>query len=159
MNSFWNGFVGGLAAGLLTILLFGHHHHQPTPEDQLAAMAELRREQLTETDIMNETQIATALEEYAVDNAGNYPRDLKKLIPTYLHYIPCIPGSDPPTEYTYEHPASNPAWGEFVIKDDGTLDPTLDTLINADSRQRCTKLTCKYIVYGQAFGVAGLGPN
>ncbi len=159
MNSFWNGFVGGLAAGLLTVLLFGHHHHPPNPEDQLVAMAELRHEQMTETDIMNEKQIATALEEYAVDNNGSYPSDLKRLIPTYLHYIPYIPASDPPAVYTYEHPASNPAWGEFVIKDDGAFDPTLDNLINAESRQRCTKTTCKYIIYGQAFGVEGLGAN
>jgi hypothetical protein len=156
MNAFWGGLIGGVAGGLLAVLLFGHHRQMPTPEDQLAAMAEVRREQMTETDIANEKMIATSLEEYAVDNGGKYPPTLGKLVPTYVRSVPFIPGSDPPTLYRYEFPAENPAWGLWDIKDDGSCDPTLYKLLNVTTKRRCTKETCRYIIYAQNLGVVGV---
>ena len=151
LNGFWGGFIGGFLAALL----FSHHTHQPSATDRLAAMAEIRRQQMTETDITYEKQIATSLEEYAVDHGGAYPLHLSDLMPTYLSGEKYVPGSDPPVKYAYEHPPEDSSWGLYAIKDDGSLDPTLDKLLDVKTRQRCTKATCKYIIYTQAFGVVG----
>jgi hypothetical protein len=151
MGGFWGGFLGGL----LVVLLFGRHPHQASATEQLAAMAEIRRQQMTETDIMNEKQIATAVEEFSVDNGGKYPPHLADLKPPYLSGARYVPGSDPPVTYIYEQPAADPSWGPYDIRDDGSLDPILDKLLNVKNRQRCTKATCKYIIDTQAFGIVG----
>jgi len=151
-GDFWSGFLGGLIAALL----FSRRPHEASPTDQLAAMAEVRREQMTETDISNERSLATALEEYAVDHNGQYPARLRDIIPSpYLRGDFYVPGSDPPATYVYEHPAADPAWGEFDIRDDGSLDPSLDKLLNVTTKRRCTKGACKFIIYTQANGVVG----
>ena len=151
-GDFWSGFLGGLAA----FFIFGHRHQQSSAGDQLAAMAEVRHQQMTETDIANEKMLATALEEYSVDNGGKYPAHLAEIAGTvYLRGQPYVPGSDPPATYVYEHPAADPSWGAYDIRDDGSLDPTLDMLINVKTKQRCTKSTCKFIIYTSAMGVVG----
>ena len=41
----------------------------------------------------NLKSIATGLEMYATDHAGNYPKSLKELIPTYIKSIPACPAA------------------------------------------------------------------
>jgi hypothetical protein len=66
-----------------------------------------------------------------------------------------VPGSDPPTPYRYEMPASRAEWGKWDLVDAGTLDPTLYKL-RAPDNSLCTRETCKYIVYAQSAGLVGV---
>ena len=151
-NAFIAAFVGALLGELL-----GKNMTRKSAERELAAEEELRRKQLTERDESGLKSIATAIEEYRVDNNGAYPKSLDALSPTYLKLgMRVIPGSSPLAYYTYEHPASDPSFGSFDIKDNGGYDPTLDHLLNALDRAPCTRRTCKYIIYTETFGLAGL---
>ncbi len=155
-NSSTNAFIAAFIGALLGELL-GKHVSQKTAQQELAAEEELRRQQLTERDESGLKTIATAIEEYRVDNGGAYPKSLTDLSPTYLRAgSRIIPGSDPVTEYVYEHPASDPNFGDYDVKDNGAFDPTLDRLVNARDRSICTRQTCKYIIYAQGFGLAGV---
>lgn len=101
--------------------------------------------------------IATAIEEYRVDHSGDYPKTLAELQPPYLGLGGrIIPGSDPIAYYTYEYPASNPKFGAFDIKDNGTFDPTVDKLHNALDLSLCSKSSCRYIIYVENAGLFGI---
>lgn len=142
--------IGGFIGALLGELLARHIGVQA----DLRAEAELRHQRLTETDQGNLKQMGTALEEYAVDHNGSFPKTLVELTPLYLHSLPWVPGSDPPASYLYEFPASRQEWGTWDIVDDGSLDPTLYKLRALDGTL-CTHATCKHIVYAESTGLVG----
>lgn len=151
-NALVAGFVGALLGELLgrTIL-------RRTAQQELAAEQELRRERLTEDDEARLKTIATALEEYSVDNSGAYPATLADLKPPYLNEASSlIPGTDPEDRYVYERPSSVPGGGAYDIRDDGKFDPTLDKLRNAVDHTLCTRATCRYIIYLQSGGLFGV---
>lgn len=109
---------------------------------------------MTLDDQENLKRLATSIEEYSVDHNGAYPTLLAALQPLYLPAMSWVPGSDPPTPYRYEIPASRPQWGKWDIVDAGTLDPTLYKL-RAPDNSLCTHETCKYIVYAESTGLVG----
>jgi hypothetical protein len=153
-TDFFAGFLGGLIA----VLLFGRRHPGSPAGDELAQMAQVRSQQLAEMDVANLKSLATSLEEFAVDHNGSYPAELSDLVPTYAHSGTFfVPGSNPPVQYVYEHPAADPAWGQYDLKDDGSFDPTLYTLRNVQSQRLCTRQTCAHIMYLQNAGLVG-GP-
>lgn len=155
-NASWAAFLAGLV-GVLVGLIIGKHSLADPGARQLAEMAEVRRQELTQTDATRMKSLATALEEYAVDNNGKYPAKLDDLKPPYLSAaVTIIPASDPATQYTYENPPSDPAFGLYDIKDNGMFDPSLLKLHQGTTGHVCTPQTCKYIVYAQAIGMIGL---
>ena len=151
-NALLAGFVGALLGELVgkTIL------HR-SAQKELAAEEELRRQQLTERDETQLKAIATGIEEFRVDHGGAYPKTLADLPTIYLNAgTRMIPGSDPIAYYTYEYPASDPSFGGYDIKDNGTFDPTLDRLHNALDHSLCTRQTCRYIIYLENAGLFGI---
>jgi hypothetical protein len=143
------GFVGALFGELFA-------RHIVVNADR-RAQAQLLRDDMTREDEMNLKQLATSLEEYAVDHNGVFPKQLSQLEPLYLRAMLWVPGSDPPAQYRYEMPAARPAWGQWDIVDDGSLDPTL-TKLRALDNTLCTHATCKYIVYAESQGLVGAPP-
>ncbi|MDQ6781563.1 MAG: type II secretion system protein GspG [Candidatus Eremiobacteraeota bacterium] len=151
-NALLAGFVGALLGELL-----GRTIIRRAAQQELAAEQELRRERLTEDDEARLKMIATALEEFSVDNGGAYPATLADLKPPYLNEgSKLIPGTDPEDRYVYERPSPVPGGGAYDIRDDGRFDPTLDKLHNAIDHTLCTHATCRYIIYLQSGGLYGI---
>src|ERR1700730_8727924 len=113
-------FIGGFLGALLGELFA---RHIAVSADR-RAQAELLRNEMTREDEANLKQLATTLEEYAVDHNGAFPKQFADLRPLYLPAMLWVPGSDPPAQYRYEIPAARAEWGKWDIVDDGSLDPT-----------------------------------
>lgn len=154
-NATTDGLIGGFIGALLGELI-GKQVLRRSAQRELAAEDELRRRRQTTTDESNLKQIATALEEYSVDNGGKFPASLDKLEPPYLNMTPYIPGSDPPVKYIYDNPALNPKYGTWDLRDNGAFDPTLDNLRNITNDHLCTKQTCTFIIYIENGGLYGM---
>jgi len=121
----------------------------------------------------NLKQIATALEEYAVDHSGRYPDRLVQLQPTYLKSLPEIPGTENAHIYAYHHPSSLPLKAAYDIWDDGSMDPTLFSNVPRFPRGSCayapyqdggasereSGTPCKYVVYVADMGIQGVPAN
>jgi len=144
--------VAAVIGGYVALRLFGG----VAASNKLAALSEVRRQELTEQDTENLKRIATAVEEYFVDHGGQYPRFLDDLPAQYLPQTVFIPGSNPAKPYIYVRYPANHALGAYVIEDDGSFDPSLYKLHNGVSGSLCTPYSCKYIVYAQAVGLMGL---
>ncbi len=112
-----------------------------------------RDEAKTALDEANLKAIATALEGYAVDNNGAYPRTLKPLAPNYIAALPSVPQSG--KAYVYYLAPPDKRFGAYEIADDGTADPTTTfTLTKGPEGPKCEG-ECRTIVYGQNTGIVG----
>jgi hypothetical protein len=149
-----NGNAGALIGGFIGALLGELFARHIVVNADRRAQAQLLYDEMTREDEGNLKQLATALEEYAVDHNGVFPKQLTQLEPIYLRALLWVPGSDPPAQYRYEIPAARPAWGQWDIVDDGSLDPTLSKLRALDN-SLCTHATCKHIVYAESEGLVG----
>ena len=97
----------------------------------------------------NEKQIATAMEEYAVDNHGVYTTSLPTL------YLVAVP-KDPVNGSPYGISISVPAAGSYQISDTGGHDiTTMGNLFQAGGTT-CGQATCTKIYYNQNSGLVGL---
>ena|GEM_PF-3494650 len=155
-NSTNGALIGSFIGGLIGVLIGRRVFRDRYYERELAAENELRRRHRTDDDIGNLKRIATALEEYMVDNSGKFPKTLDELRLPYLNSAPYVPETDPPQEYTYDNPAINPKFGAWDLRDNGTFDPTQDNLRNFITNHLCTKDTCKYIIYAESGGIGGI---
>lgn len=144
-------FVSALIGGAVALLLFGNL----SSLSNLWMLGEVRRQKLTDQDAENLKRIATGLEQFAVDHAGNYPARLDQLGSPYLPAKIFIAGSDPAQLYTYHYPAADPRWGSYDIVDDGSFDPSLLKLSNGIGGRLCSQMTCKYIIYTAGAGLIG----
>ena len=125
-----------------------------------------RDESRMAADQANLKQIATALEEYAVDHGGRYPDRLVQLLPTYLKSLPDIPGSERAHPYVYHHPATVPVKttngsvrpglqaGAYDIWDNGSMDQT--TFAKLRRADGLCAYGCKYVVYVEGAGIVGV---
>jgi len=110
----------------------------------------------------NLRQIATALEEYAVDHHGQYPDRLAQLQPAYLKSLPEIPGETSGGTYTYHRPAVSPVAAAYDVWDDGTMDSATFGRIARAGGGTCTDspmripTACKYVVYVAGSGIVGV---
>ena len=96
----------------------------------------------------NEKQIATAMEEYAVDNQGVYTTTLPAL---YLAVTP----KDPVNNVAYIISTSVPAAGSYQISDTGGHDKTTTGNLNQASGTTCGQATCSSVQYYQDRGLVG----
>jgi len=96
----------------------------------------------------NEKQIATAMEEYAVDNQGQYTTTIPAL---YLAVTP----KDPVNNVAYVLSTSVPAAGSYQISDTGGHDTTTMGNLNQASGTTCGQATCTTIQYNQNSGLLG----
>jgi prepilin-type N-terminal cleavage/methylation domain-containing protein len=96
----------------------------------------------------NEKQIATAMEEYAVDNQGQYTTTIPAL---YLAVTP----KDPVNNVAYVISTSIPAAGSYQISDTGGHDQTTMGNLNQTSGTTCGQATCSTIQYNQNSGLLG----
>lgn len=124
--------IAAVIGGYVALLLFGS-----AASNKLAALSEVRRQELTEQDSENLKRIATAVEEYSVDHAGQYPRFLDDLSAQYLSQMIFIPGSNPAKQYFYVRYPENHTLGAYVIEDDGSFDPSLEKLHSGVSGSLC----------------------
>jgi prepilin-type N-terminal cleavage/methylation domain-containing protein len=98
----------------------------------------------------NEKQIATAMEEYAVDNNGAYPNTFAAGLTTpYLNFTPKDPVNG--TSYTLTNTAG--AYGSYQINDNGGHDVTTTIGIFQSGGAKCT--ACASISYNQNAGIVG----
>jgi prepilin-type N-terminal cleavage/methylation domain-containing protein len=93
----------------------------------------------------NEKQIATAMEEYAVDNNGTYTATLPVL---YLAVTP----KDPVNNTAYTITATSGTYGSYEIQDTGGHDRTTMGNLNK-AGVKCT--TCTTVQYFQNSGLNG----
>ncbi len=93
----------------------------------------------------NEKQIATAMEEYAVDNNGTYTATLPVL---YLAVTP----KDPVNNVAYTITATAGTYGSYEIQDTGGHDATTMGNLNK-AGVKCT--TCTTVQYFQNSGLNG----
>jgi prepilin-type N-terminal cleavage/methylation domain-containing protein len=96
----------------------------------------------------NEKGIATAMEEYAVDNAGQYTNALPA---TYLLQQP----KDPVTGSLYNINAVAGAWGSYQIADSGGHDMTTMGNLNQSGGVTCGQATCTSVLFNQNTGLIG----
>ena len=96
----------------------------------------------------NEKQIATAMEEYAVDNQGQYTATLPAL---YLAVTP----KDPVNNVAYVINAVAGAYGSYQISDTGGHDKTTMGNLNQTSGTTCGQATCVSVQYNQNRGLIG----
>jgi type II secretory pathway pseudopilin PulG len=112
-----------------------------------------RDEAKTAVDEANLKAIATALEGYAVDNNGAYPKTLKPLAPKYIAALPSVPQSG--KAYVYYLAPPDKRFGAYEIADDGTADPTTTRLLTKGPGGPLCAGECKTIVYAQNAGIVG----
>ena len=98
--------------------------------------------------IGDEKQIATAMEEYAVDNQGQYTSTLPVL---YLAITP----KDPVNNTAYVITAVAGAYGSYQITDTGGHDQTTMGILNLASGTTCGQATCTSVLYNQNSGLQG----
>ena len=111
-----------------------------------------RAESVTAACEGNEKQLATAEEEYSVDNAGTYVV-LTGLTTPYLSIIVTDPVAKANT-YTLTLGGSSSAFGSYQITDQGGHDSTTTTSLTVDgSTTACA--TCVSVVYDQNSGIRG----
>jgi prepilin-type N-terminal cleavage/methylation domain-containing protein len=99
----------------------------------------------------NEKQLATAEEEYSVDNAGAYVA-FSSLTTPYLAWMP----TDPVKKgNSYSIATSSGTYGSYQITDSGAHDSTTltSTLLEGGAGASCS--TCTSIVYDQNSGIRG----
>ena len=96
----------------------------------------------------NEKQIATAMEEYAVDNQGTYTATLPVL---YLAVTP----KDPVNNAAYVINAAAGAYGSYQIADTGGHDKTTMGNLNQSAGATCGQATCTSVLYNQNRGLLG----
>lgn len=100
----------------------------------------------------NEKQIATAMEEYAVDHNGTYPSDFGSggLTTPYLNYTP----TDPVSGLTYLMiNVANSVYGSYEIADEGSHDTTTTTGLQKTGGGLCGASGCASVLYYQAGGI------
>ena len=98
----------------------------------------------------NEKQIATAMEEYAVDNQGTYTPTLPAL---YLAVTPKDPVNN--AAYVITAPVGGGAYGSYQINDTGGHDKTTMGNLNQGSGTTCGQATCTSVLYNQNSGLQG----
>ena len=96
----------------------------------------------------NEKQIATAMEEYAVDNQGTYTSTLPVL---YLAVTP----KDPVNNAAYVINAAASTYGSYQIADTGGHDKTTMGNLNVAAGTTCGQATCVSVLYNQNQGLLG----
>jgi prepilin-type N-terminal cleavage/methylation domain-containing protein len=97
----------------------------------------------------NEKQIATAMEEYAVDNQGSYTSALPAL---YLAVTP----KDPVNNAAYViNAAPSAVYGSYQIADTGGHDQTTMGNLNVAAGTTCGQATCVSVLYNQNSGLLG----
>jgi len=97
----------------------------------------------------NEKAIATAMEEYAVDNAGQYTQTLPS---SYLLQQP----RDPVDGSSYVIDASaNGSYGSYQITDSGGHDQTTMGNLNQSGGTTCGQATCTSVLFNQNSGLLG----
>ena len=113
-----------------------------------------RAESITAACEGNEKQIATAMEEYSVDNGGSYPTAFTGLTTPYLS----TQITDPVAKgnaYSINNPASISAKdGSYEIVDSGGHDTTTTGALTTTAGAACGT-TCATILYAQASGIHG----
>ena len=110
--------------------------------------AHARAESQTSACEDNEKSLATAMEEYAVDNAGQYTSTLPA---TYLQQVP----KDPVTGTTYVINAVAGAFGSYQISDSGGHDKTTMGNLSQSSGTTCGTSTCTSVLFNQNSGLIG----
>jgi type II secretory pathway pseudopilin PulG len=98
----------------------------------------------------NEKQIATAMEEYAVDNQGTYTPTLPAL---YLAVTPKDPVNNAP--YVITAPVGGGTYGSYQINDTGGHDKTTMGNLNQTGGTTCGQATCVSVQYNQNRGLIG----
>ena len=99
----------------------------------------------------NEKQLATAEEEYSVDNGGGYV-SLSGLTTPYISVVitdPVAKGN----AYTVTLNAAGNVNGSYTITDSGGHDTTTTTSLTATGGAACT--ACASVLYAQASGIHG----
>src|ERR1700680_965273 len=109
-----------------------------------------RNESVTAACEGNEKQLATAEEEYSVDNGGAYA-SLSVLTTPYISVVITDPVSKGKA-YTVVIPGSGTN-GSYEINDSGGHDTTKTTSLTTAAGVACT--TCASIQYAQASGIHG----
>ena len=114
-----------------------------------------RAESITSACEGNEKQIATAEEEYAVDNSGAYANKLGAggLTTPYLGVVitdPVHAGN----AYTISVPGTLNAQDSYEISDSGGHDTTTTGRLTTITGAACG-LTCASVIYAQASGIHG----
>lgn len=109
-----------------------------------------RSESVTASCEMNEKMLATAEEEYSVDNSGSYVA-LTSLTTPYLDSL----ATDPVKKgNTYSINTTFGAYGSYQISDSGGHDSTTTVSILQDgSTSACT--SCTSVLYDQNSGIRG----
>ena len=111
-----------------------------------------RAESVTAACEGNEKQLATAEEEYAVDNAGSYATAAQLTTP-YLSVIVTDPAKAG-NAYTVTLNAAANINGSYLIADAGNHDSSTTTSLSITSAATaCT--ACASVVYAQASGIHG----
>jgi prepilin-type N-terminal cleavage/methylation domain-containing protein len=110
--------------------------------------AHARAESQTASCEDNEKSLATAMEEYAVDNAGQYTATLPA---TYLQQVP----KDPVSGSTYTINAVAGAFGSYQISDNGGHDKTTMGNLNQSGGTTCGQSTCTSVLFNQNSGLIG----
>ena len=112
-----------------------------------------RAESVTAACEGNEKQIATAEEEYSVDNGGNYAHPFTALTTPYLG----VQITDPVhagNAYTVSVPGALSASDSYEISDAGGHDTTTTGSLTTITGAACG-LTCSSVIYAQASGIHG----
>ncbi len=113
-----------------------------------------RAESVTAACEGNEKQIATAEEEYSVDNGGTYVV-LTSLTTPYLSVIVTDPVKKGNT-YSLTVGTSTSAFGSYQIVDQGGHDSTTTINLTKDGAGTTACTTCVSVVYDQNSGIHGL---
>ena len=113
-----------------------------------------RAESVTAACEGNEKQIATAEEEYAVDNSGQYVV-LTSLTTPYLSVVVTDPVAKGNT-YSLTIGTSTSTFGSYQIVDQGGHDSTTTINLTKDNAGTTACTTCVSVVYDQNAGIHGL---
>jgi prepilin-type N-terminal cleavage/methylation domain-containing protein len=108
--------------------------------------AHARAESVTAACEDNLKSLSTAMEEYAVDNTGQYTGSLPT---TYLKYMP----TDPASGQGYTITATSGAYGSYEIQDAGGHDSSTMGNLTTSGGVKCT--TCTGIEWYQNRGLTG----
>ncbi len=111
-----------------------------------------RAESITAACEGNEKQIATAMEEYSVDNGGSYVTAFNQLTTPYLSTQISDPAGG---AYTVKNPATVlAADGSYEIYDTGKHDTTTTGSLTKPGGAACGT-SCTSILYAQSSGIHG----
>ncbi len=110
-----------------------------------------RAEAITAACEGNEKQLATAEEEYSVDNGGSYA-SLAVLTTPYISVVVTDPVSKG-NKYTVTIPGAG-SNGSYQITDAGSHDSTTTISLTKSDGTACA--ACRSILYAQASGIHGL---